>query len=178
VPPVDAVRPARCVRCGTPGAPSGEPKRVHGHGLRTRLCLGALALGDSPAIHTLVLRRYRCQRCEAVMLACPRGVLGRLRYGVLAVVLALALWAAEGEPGHVVRSAVSPWRSTGDERFHGWRSLSRWAQQPALVGCRSRSPPASSAREIALDTVRQLSTRVLVPTGSLALDACAAALNS
>jgi len=151
---------------------------MHGHGLRTRLCLGALGLDDSPAIHSLVLRRYRCQACKAVMLACPRGMIARLRYGLLAVALALALWAAEREPGHVVRRAVSPWRSAGNERFHGWRSLSRWASRPALLGCRSRSSPASSARETALDTIRQLSTRALVPTGSLAFDACAAVLNS
>jgi hypothetical protein len=112
------------------------------------------------------------------MLAGPRGVVARLRYGLLAVVLALALWAAEGEPGHVVRHAVSPWRSAGDERFHGWRSLSRWARRPALLGCRARSSPASPARALALDTLRQLATRALVPTGSLGFDACAAALNS
>ncbi len=110
------------------------------------------------------------------MLACPRAVVGHLRYGLLAVVLALALWAAEGEPGHAVRRAVSPFRSAGYERFHGWRCLPRWAQRPALLGCRPRSPPTSPAREMALDTVRQLSTRALVSTGSLVLDACAAAL--
>ena len=151
---------------------------MHGHGLRSRLYVGALGLGEWPAERTLLLRRYRCQDCKAVMLSCPRGVVGRLRYGLLAVVLALSLWVVEGRPGHEVREVVSPWQSAGYEPFHGWRSLSRWARRAEQLGVRERSPPTSSARERALDIVLQLSTRALVPTGSVALDACAAALGS
>lgn len=113
-----------------------------------------------------------------MMVACPRGVFARLRYGVLAIVLALSLWAVEGESGHVVHRAVSPLRSAGNERFHGWRSLSRWARQTELLGCRLRSPPEATARQRALETVRQLAARALLPTGSLGLDACAGALKS
>jgi hypothetical protein len=125
-----------------------------------------------PTVTVLKLRRYRCQRCRAVLLSCPRGVLPRLRYTAVAVALALVLWGVEGDPGHAVRHVVAPLPSSGDERFHGWRSLSRWARGAARWWSRLRGSPSPSARSAAVDVVRQLAAHALIPTGSLRVDAC------
>lgn len=177
-PSVDAVRPARCGCCGQPGAPAGAPKGLHGHGLRERWQLGPLACGERAEAHSLMLRRYQCQRCGAVVVACPRGVLPRLRYGAVAVALALCLWAVEGQPGHQVRAAVSPLESAGNERFHGWRSLGRWARGSPSLWPKMRARASDCARDAAFEAVRQLAARAAEPTGPLLVDACAGALCS
>ena len=173
---MDGVRPARCVCCGQPGAPAGALKGLHGHGLRERWQLGPLSPEEPPEVRSLMLRRYQCQRCRTVIVACPRGVLPRLRYGAVAVALALALWAVEGQPGHQVRAAVSPLPSAGAERFHGWRALSRWARGSPALWRRLRARAGDSARGAALETVRQLAAHAVQPAGALMVDACDGAL--
>lgn len=116
-------------------------------------------------------RRYRCTRCTAITMVVPRGVLPRLRYGAVAIVLALALWSVEGRPAAEVRSRVSPFGVVGHDARRGWRSLRRWA----------RGSPWGEA--FATGTARERATRVVqrlaghaVGTGSLTELACAGAL--
>lgn len=177
-PPVGAVRPARCPACGAPGAPVAGPVGLHGHGLRERSVLGPAVAGAAPVSETLQLRRYQCQRCDAVVVAAPRGLLSRLRYGAVAVALALALWSSQRQPGWRVHGQVSPRPSAGNEPMHGWRSLSRWARRSSRWWPLRAGPPGGGARESALELVRQLAARAPMPTGRLYIDACAGALHT
>jgi hypothetical protein len=175
-PSVAAVRPSRCPCCGCPGDPVGGPKGLHGHGLRERGQLGPDAAGERPGHQTLLLRRYACQRCGAVITSAPRGLLRRLRYGAVAVALSLALWAAEGLAGHRVRAQVSPLPSAGNEPLHGWRSLGRWARQCSRWWRVTGSGPPDGGRAAALEATRKLAAKAPMPTGRLAIDACAGAV--
>lgn len=145
--------------------------RLHGHGLRERMRLGPEELGGRSVVAAIAARRYRCTGCSAVTMVVPRGVLPRLRYGAVAVALALALWAVEGLPASEVRSRVSPFGVVGHDARRGWRSLRRWA----------RGSPWSEAR--APGTARQRATRIVqqlaghaVGTGPLTALASAGAL--
>lgn len=177
-PSVDAVRPARCVCCGAPGAPAGAPKGLHGHGLRERWQLGPEVFGAPSGSRLLQLRRYQCQRYQAVIVACPRGVLPRMRYCAVAIALALVLWGVEQQPGHEVHAAVSPFRSAGEERCHGWRSLRRWARGSPTLWPRLRVRPAVEARRAGAEVARQLAARAVQPSGKVSVDACDGALRS
>lgn len=101
----------------------------------------------------------------------PRGVLPRLRYGAVAVALALARWAADGLPASEVRAAVSPFRIVGHDARRGWGSLRRWARGSPW-DARSR---AADARQRARDVVQHLAGHAREP-GPLTALACAGAL--
>lgn len=88
--------------------------------------LGPEELGDRSVVGEVTVRRYQCQRCSAVIIVAPRGVLPRLRYGAVAIVLALGSWAQMSSAR--VRERVSPWPLVGDEARRSWRSLLRWAR--------------------------------------------------
>ena len=60
--------------------------------------LGPEELGGRSVSTTIEVRRYRCVRCHAVLVVVPRGVLPRLRYGAVAVALALARWSIDRVP--------------------------------------------------------------------------------
>lgn len=102
--------------------------RLHGHGVRERMRLGPEALGGRSVVASIHVRRYRCVRCTAVLVVVPRGVLPRLRYGSVAVALALALWSVEGLSASAVRRLVSPFAFVGHDARRTWRSLRRWAR--------------------------------------------------
>lgn len=152
------------------------PLGLHGHGLRERGQLGPASPDELAEHATLRLRRYRCQRCAAVVVSAPRGLLPRLRYGAVAVALALALWAAEDQPGHRVRERVSPLPSVGNEPLHGWRSLGRWARRCRRWWSFLRGTPPVDARTAALSAATQLATKAPIPIGRVVLDACVGAL--
>jgi hypothetical protein len=175
-PSVAAVRPAMCISCQAPAAPLGGPLGLHGHGLRERRLLGPAAAGERPGVHILHLRRYRCRHCGAVMVSAPRGLLPRLRYGAVAVAMALALWSSEREPGWQVRSRVSPVSSLGNEPAHGWRSLRRWARNGRHWWARDRDFVDLSPRSVAFQITCRIAAKAPVPTGRLWLDACAGVL--
>lgn len=138
-----------------------------GHGVRERQVLGPLSASSEPEQVVLLVRRYRCRGCEAIVSSMPRGVLRRMLYGAVAVGVALALWV-QGEASAAVRQQVSPWRSAGSERFHGWRSLRRWAARAAGLwrGIRfDATRPLGRARQV----VSQLAARAVSASGPLVL---------
>ena len=76
----------------------------------------------------IVLRRYKCQKCGAVIVVVPRGLIRRRLYSAGAIALALALWSvAEWAPAEV-RAKVSPLRIVGATAAAGWASLRRWSR--------------------------------------------------
>ncbi|HET8541634.1 MAG TPA: hypothetical protein VFL83_17280 [Anaeromyxobacter sp.] len=125
---MDAVRPGRCPVCAAPGRPAGEPLGLHGHGLRDRHQWGPVELGAAPALIGILVRRYQCQPCGAVIVVVPRGVVLRRLYSASAIALALALYGVAGLAPAEVRRRVSPLRIVGATAAAGWASLRRWSR--------------------------------------------------
>ena len=148
---------------------------LHGHGMRERLVVGPTDLGGRPRVSGVVVRRYQCQGCGAVLVVVPQGVLPRLRYSLVAVVTALVAWGYGGRAGWRVRAEISPWASSGDERLHGWRSLARWLSCSLTTGLYvdATAPPRARASAIAT----QLAALAPLPTGVVATDAVCGALH-
>jgi hypothetical protein len=145
--------------------------------VRERIVLGPVRLCDRPAAYRVLARRYVCQRCGAVVVVAPAGVLPHVRYGAVAIALSLSLWSAAGEPGWRIREQVSPFGSAGNERLHGWRCLRRWARRATALWRGVRVGPAVTvAHAAALEITRQLAARAPMPTGRLVADACEGAL--
>lgn len=134
--------------------------------------LGPERLGEAPAVGEVLVRRYRCVRCRAVLVVCPRGVLPRLRYGAVAIAMALALWSVEGHSAAAVRARVSPFRVVGHDARRGWGSLRRWARGSPWGNAPSAPAPAP---QLARCMVQRLAGRTLL-SGSLSVLACAGAL--
>jgi hypothetical protein len=74
----------------------------------------------------IVVRRYRCKLCGAVMTVLPSLAQPLKHFSGGAIALALALWGLCGKSAEAVREQVNDWRTTGPGA-RGWRSLSRWA---------------------------------------------------
>lgn len=132
-------------------------------------------LGGPTSLVVLLVRRYLCVGCGAVTVVVPRGVLPSMRYHAVAIVLALALWSSEQWPGWRVHDAVSPHVGVGNERMHGWRSLSRWAHLSRRLWPWLRDPPDGDSRAAALHAARCLAAKAPVPSGRICIDACAGA---
>lgn len=153
MPSAEVARPPRCTACGAASAPPGQGLRLHGHGIRERMRLGPEELGGRSVVGSVTARRYRCVRCAAVLVVVPRGVLPRLRYGAVAIALALARWSVEDVPAALVRAEISPFGVVGHDARRGWRSLRRWARGSPWA----RSPKVTgSARERAAAVVSWL----------------------
>lgn len=125
---MDAVRPGRCPACAAPGRPGGGPLGLHGHGLRERHQWGPVELGAVPALIGILVRRYQCQLCGAVVMVVPRGIVRRRLYSASAMALALALYGVAGFAPTEVRRRVSPLRIVGTTAAAGWASLRRWSR--------------------------------------------------
>jgi hypothetical protein len=112
-----------------------------------------------------------------VITAAPRGLLRGFVYGAVAIALALALWAHEGASGEQTRAQVSPWPSSGAERWHGWRSLRRWALGAERLWSWLRLG-GGTPRERAARVVVQLAASAIDAAGPLTVRACDGALRS
>jgi len=60
-------------------------------------------LGGAPGLIGVLLRRYHCQSCGAVVVVGPRGIAPGRLYGAGAIALALALWGCGGLAPAAVR---------------------------------------------------------------------------
>lgn len=151
-PSVDAVRPGRCPACGGAGRPAGVPCVLHGHGQRERQFRGPTSPGASPKIVVLRVRRYRCQRCHAVVTVAPRETTAGRLYTVSAIAWALALFGVARLPERDVRGSTSPWRIVGDAASRRWVSLRRWVRavgQHHLLQRLARPPAGCPTRDAA-----------------------------
>jgi hypothetical protein len=127
-PTVDEVRPGRCPCCGVPSRPAGGLLGLHGHGLRERHQWGPAELGGAAGLIGVLLRRYLCQSCGAVVVVGPRGIAPGRLYGAGAIALALALWGCGVLAPAAVRRRVSPFAIVGATAAAGWASLRRWSR--------------------------------------------------
>ena len=126
-PSAAAARPGRCPCCGAASRPLGGPPRLVGHGVRARQLRGPVQADRDGEIVEVVLRRYRCRGCRAIVAVGPRGLVRRRLFSAGAIGLSLALWAIERLPAGAVRRRVSPWRVVGAAAAATWSSLRRWA---------------------------------------------------
>lgn len=117
-----------CPCCGSASRIPGQ-LALHGHGVRERQVRGPDAHWGRPKTLIVAARRFRCQRCAAVILVVPRGVIARRLFAATAIALALWLFGVEQRPPVAVRAAVSPWQSAGATAAAGWAQLRRWAGQ-------------------------------------------------
>ena len=131
LPSVDAARPCDCPRCHAPSREPGKPLGLHGHGLRRRQLRGPRSPDGLPEVSEILLRRYRCVRCGAVLTVAPAGVLRRRFFTAMAIALALGKWAIEGEACSSVRADISPWSAVGATASLRWNALRRWARAAA-----------------------------------------------
>ncbi len=101
----------------------------------TRTVWGPVEVGGAASRVEVLIRRYLCLRCGAVVRVGPRGLAPRRRYGLGAMALALVLYAlakpnlAIGERHAAARDVVAPDRILAFESRHRWRSLERWTGQ-------------------------------------------------
>jgi hypothetical protein len=103
----------------------------------------------------ILARRYRCQRCGAVLVVVPRGVLRARLFSASAIGLALMLWAVRCVPARQVRRRVSPWSVVGSTAADGWASLRRWVRQapqlfPGVRPCPEEWTDRQKAERIAM----------------------------
>lgn len=133
---------------------------LHGHGLLERQVRGVLALGEAAGIVTLLVRRYACQRCGAVMTVVPAGLLAKRQYSGPSIALALRLWLLGGLSDRRVREQICAWRLRGRSP-RGWAQLYRWTRDAA--GLFSLPRPVA-----AVSDARETARRVLSVLGALA----------
>lgn len=151
-PSVDLARPAQCPLCENPSRPCGGPLGLWGHGLRERQQRGPLTPEGEPQIVGVTGRRYQCQRCSAILLVVPRGVLPRRQYSGAAIALALTLWGLLDLSLPEVRKRISPWPIVGDCAVSEWATLRRWVQaiqEGTLFPEVRPSPPEFTKRQVA-----------------------------
>lgn len=136
-PSVDRVRPAVCPRCEAPSRAPGESLGLHGHGLRSRWCLGFLQWGEPPGEYVVEVRRYLCTGCEQTCTVVPRGICPGRLYLIGTIGAALALWALSDPPVSAadVRRQISPFEVPTDRLPpRDWAALRRWTDTDDLWG--------------------------------------------
>lgn len=148
-PSVEQARPGRCVNCGVASHATGR-LMLHGHGMRERQLRGPLEPNGKPQLLALLLRRYLCVACGAVLTVAPGAVLPRRLFTAGAIALALALWSVGGVPSPAVRERVSPLRAVGPASARSWLTLRRWTGHArALFGSVRPWPDGWPPRKVA-----------------------------
>jgi hypothetical protein len=100
---------------------------IVGHGLVERQVRGPASPTGSPEEAVVVMRRYRCRACQAILVVGPRGLVRRRWYGAGAIALALSMYA-RGETIAAVRGRTSPSRVVGASAAERWTTLTRWVE--------------------------------------------------
>lgn len=137
--------------------------------MRERQLRGPIAVDALPTVAVLLVRRYRCRRCSAVITVVPREVEPRRHYSRPAIALALALVGLLGLASPAIREAVCPWCVATTS---GWRMVSRWigaVRRGKLFP--SAAPAATASRSEVAERVAQVAMSHAPPTlrGSPAL---------
>jgi hypothetical protein len=123
MPTPEEARPASCVVCGAAAREPGRALGIVGHGVRDRQQRGPVAADAAPRVTTILVRRYLCLGCDAIMTVVPREVEPRRHYSRPAIALALARLGLLGETAAAARRAVCAWPMATTP---GWPALRRW----------------------------------------------------
>ena len=172
MPSVEDARPGQCPACQAASREPGKHLGLHGHGLRERQVWGPVVLGGPPEELGVLLRRYLCRQCSAVITVGPLGLMPGWIYSAPAIGWALALFGLARLSAAEVRRRVSPWSAVGACAAAGWASLKRWAR--AVAGRRLFSfvrpcPPGWTPRQVAGRVGERLAALSMEPSGSLSL---------
>lgn len=131
-----------------------------GHGVRERQIRGPAAPGERPRLSVILVRRFLCLVCDAVMTVVPKGVVAGRLFSGPTMLLGLFLWSQGGKTQHAVRESLNPWLGL---RSRSWRALNRWTRAAwsgqlwgSLSGAR---PDEESVRELGRKVVEQLWAR-------------------
>jgi hypothetical protein len=118
-------------------------------------------LGEEPKVDEVLTRRYECQRCGAVMVVGPRGLVPGYLYSAMAIGVALLLWGAMRRQDAEVRAAISVQQIAGASRPERWSTLARWARAAASgrIWATIELDPSGPPRELAERVSRILCAR-------------------
>lgn len=125
---------------------------LHGHGVRERQVRGPAAPGERPLERLVLLRRYLCLACGAVIVVGPRGLEPGWLFSGPAIAWALWLFGVAKLTAAEVRRQVSPWATVGATAAAGWATLRRWARavrDRTLFAIVRRCPAEWSLRQVA-----------------------------
>jgi hypothetical protein len=128
-----------------------------------------------PELVGILIRRYQCQPCGAVVVVVPRGLLRGHLYSACAVALSLALWGVVEQAPAEVRRHVSPFAAVGATAAAGWASLRRWSRAVRagrLFPVVRALPVEASLRQIAARAATTLAAYAPGP-GGLPIDSAA-----
>jgi hypothetical protein len=107
--------------------PIGGRTVVVGHGIVRRQILGPSAPSGPAEALTVLVRRYRCRACKAVIMVGPSGLLRGRWYHAGAIATAIVVFAAGGTTA-TARERTSPVRVVGPSASDRWVTLVRWLE--------------------------------------------------
>jgi hypothetical protein len=172
-PSVEAARPARCPCCGTASRPEGAALMLHGHGVRERQVRGPAGPGEQPVERSVILRRYLCLACGAVIVVGPCDIEPGWLFSRPAIAWALWLFGVAKLAAATVRRQLSPWATVGATAAAGWATLRRWARavrDRALLAVVRRCPAEWSPRQVAARAATTVAALALPADRAMAQD--------
>lgn len=116
-------------------------------------------------MRVVLVRRYRCRACKAIVTVVPRQVLARRHFAAGAIALALFVFGRLGATAATAAAQIGSWaRGTG-----AWRLLRRWLTAveagrlfPGVRG----APPTWSPRQRAERVAMTIAARVPAAVGT------------
>jgi hypothetical protein len=117
-----------------------------------RQVLGPQRVDGTPEHLEVLVRRYRCRACRAVVMVGPRGLVPRRTYGGPAIALALARYAG-GWTTAAIRASTSPARVLGTSAVDRWITVERWAEAARQRGLLGVGPTGTQTRRLAAERV-------------------------
>jgi hypothetical protein len=103
-------------------------------------------------VDVVMARRYRCQRCSAVVVVVPSETVPRRHYTACAIAFALALYGVCTQSHAEVREQVNPSKIVGVAAERRWSTLGRWIDavaERALFEAVPAMPSGLPRREVA-----------------------------
>lgn len=145
---------------------------LHGHGVRERQLRGPPEPGFLPKLLDIIVRRYACQACGAIVVVGPGELVRRHIFTGSAIAWALALFGISKLSPPRVRVLVSPQVRIGFTATRSWASLRRWARavrEARLFPLVRRCPPSLTLRQVAAHAAQSLAA-LCPPERASALD--------
>lgn len=128
--------------------------------------------GFRPELVEVVTRRYRCQRCAAVVVVAPAVLLPRRYFSAPAIGWALALFGLAQLSAASVRKLVSPWLRVGAAAARTWTQLRRWARavrERRLFASIRPCPASFTLRQVAAHVAQALAAHAAAEHTTLVL---------
>ena len=94
------------------------------------------------------------------MLVTPREMTAGFRYALTTILVAMAMWALEGQDAGTVRHTVSPLPAKGFAEHRLWPSLRRWVKCRDALWPMAHVPARKTLRQTAAALVCALGARL------------------